>query len=234
MNIQDAIGKIEKKENLTEEEMRSVFDAIMSGEAPPEEIKTFLVALHHKGETTAEITGAAKVMREKSVKIDAGEGPVIDTCGTGGTSLGVFNVSTASAFVVAACGVKVAKHGNRAASSKCGSADVLEELGVKIDVSPEVTERCVKEINIGFLFAPLFHGAMKHAIGPRKEIGHRTIFNILGPLSNPASCKRQVLGVYDRKLVKTMAEVLKNLGSTDVFVVHGDDGLDEVTITGST
>ncbi|MFC1644264.1 anthranilate phosphoribosyltransferase, partial [Candidatus Omnitrophota bacterium] len=186
-----------------------------------------------KGETVDEITGAAKVMREKALKIKAGP-TVVDTCGTGGTGTNTFNISTTTAFVLAGCGVKVAKHGNRSASSRCGSADVLEELGVNLNVSVRTVERCIKTINIGFLYAPLFHGAMKHAITPRREIGIRTIFNILGPLSNPASARYQVLGVYRKDLTETIARVLKKLGSKRAYVVHGMDALDEVTVTAKT
>lgn len=232
--IKDAIRKLVKKIDLTEAETRKVFNEIMSGRASHEDIVLFLKALKIKGETVSEITGAAKVMREKSVKIDSGLGPVVDTCGTGGSGKNIFNVSTAAAFVVAGCGVKVAKHGNRSASSECGSADVLEALGVKIDVSPKMVERCIKRIGIGFLYAPLFHKAMKHAAGPRREIGKRTIFNILGPLSNPAKATSQVIGVYDAGLTEAMAKVLKRLGLRRAFVVHGMDGLDEVTIADKT
>ncbi|MFH1665451.1 MAG: anthranilate phosphoribosyltransferase [Candidatus Omnitrophota bacterium] len=235
MDIKRAIGKVVLFENLTAEETRSVFDEIMSGHAAAAQIGAFITALRMKGETVDEITGAALAMREKALKINpAGAGAVLDTCGTGGSGTGVFNVSTASAFVIAACGVKVAKHGNRAASSKCGSADVLESLGVRLDIPPESVAGCIDKINIGFLFAPVYHGAMKHAAAPRKEIGIRTIFNILGPLSNPASADRQVLGVYDRALTEVLANVLRNLGTKRAYVVSGDDGLDEVTITGST
>jgi anthranilate phosphoribosyltransferase len=197
-------------------------------------VGALIVALRMKGETVDEITGAAKVMREKALKIKIDHEPLLDTCGTGGTGIDRFNISTAMAFVLAGCGVKVAKHGNRSASSRCGSADVLEKLGVKIDVPAEITEKCIKEINIGFLFAPAFHSAMKYAVTPRKEIGVRTIFNILGPLSNPASATCQVLGVFKDELTETMANVLGKLGVKRAFVVHGDDGLDEVSITGRT
>ena len=233
MDIKKAINKVAGLKDLTEKETRSVFNAIMGGKATPSQIGAFITALRMKGETVEEITGATKVMREKAVKIKA-KGTVLDTCGTGGSGLDTFNISTTSAFVIAGCGVKVAKHGNRSASSKCGSADVLEELGVKLNVPARVTDKCLKNINIGFMFAPLFHGAMKHAITPRKEIGIRTIFNILGPLSSPASATCQVLGVFKDELTDTMAKVLKKLGTRRAYVVHGSDGLDEVTITGKT
>ena len=233
MNIKEATAKVVCFENLTERQMRSVFGEIMSGKATSSQIGAFITALRMKGETVDEITGAARVMREKATRIKV-RGTVLDTCGTGGTGIKRFNISTTVAFVLAGCGVKVTKNGNRAASSHCGSADVLEQLGVKLDVSAKVTEKCLKNIGIGFLFAPLFHGAMKHAAGPRKEIGIRTIFNILGPLCNPASATCQVLGVFDERLTEPMAKVLKNLGTKRAFVVHGMDNLDEVTIAGKT
>ncbi len=246
--IQEAIEKVVRRIDLTEEEMRSAFEEIMSGVATYAQIGAFVTALRMKGETAAEITGAAKVMREKSVHISAGAPTVdidrddinidaetiVDTCGTGGSGTNTFNISTTVAFVVAGCGLKVAKHGNRSASSRCGSADVLEALGVKLDVAPDLVQRCLLEIGIGFLYAPLFHNAMKYAMAPRKEIGIRTIFNILGPLSNPANATSQVLGVYDAKLTETLAQVLKNLGSKRAFVVYGMDTLDEITLTGKT
>ncbi|MDP3804544.1 MAG: anthranilate phosphoribosyltransferase [Candidatus Omnitrophota bacterium] len=231
--IREAIEKAVNRINLSEGEIREVFDEIMSGKAAQSQIGSFLTALRMKGETVDEITGAAKVMREKSVHINVGEA-VVDTCGTGGSKANTFNISTTAAFVVAGCGLKVAKHGNRGSSSLCGSADVLEALGVRLDTSPELVERCIREVGMGFMYAPLFHGAMKHAVGPRKEIGIRTIFNILGPLSNPANAASQVLGVYDAALTEVMAGVLKNLGVRRAFVVHGMDGLDEITITGET
>ncbi|MEA3489575.1 MAG: anthranilate phosphoribosyltransferase [Candidatus Omnitrophota bacterium] len=236
MDIRTAIKRAVCFEDLTERETHAVFEQIMGGKATPSQIAAFITALSMKGETVEEITGAAKVMREKAVRIRVSgrKGEILDTCGTGGSGSNTFNISTTVAFILAGCGVKVAKHGNRSASSHCGSADVLEELGVKIDVSPGVVERCINEINIGFLFAPLFHGAMKYAAIPRKEIGIRTIFNILGPLCNPASATCQVLGVFDEKLTETMAKVLKKLGSKRAYVVHGCDPLDEVTITGKT
>ncbi|MBD3425841.1 MAG: anthranilate phosphoribosyltransferase [Candidatus Omnitrophica bacterium] len=231
--MKQAIQKIVEGVDLTEKQTRSVFTGIMTGKATPSQIGAFITALRMKGETVEEITGAAKAMRQKAVKIRV-PGTVLDTCGTGGSAKHTFNVSTTAAFVLAACGVKVAKHGNRAASSKCGSADVLEELGVKITASKRVMERCLKKIDIGFLFAPLYHGAMKHALMPRREIGIRTVFNILGPLSNPAFANCQILGVYDRRLTDTMARVLKKLGTKSAYIVCGDDGLDEVSIADRT
>ena len=231
--IREAAEKVARRIDLTEDETRKVFGEIMSGAASPEDIVRFLKALRDKGETVEEITGAAKAMREKSLRIDAGKG-LIDTCGTGGTGINTFNISTAAAFVVAGSGVKVAKHGNRSASGHCGSADVLEALGVKIELGPEAVRKSILESGIGFMYAPLFHSAMKHAAKPRKDIGGRTIFNILGPLSNPAGATGQVVGVYDEKLTQTLAKVLKKLGSKRAIVVHGSDGLDEITITGET
>jgi len=231
--IREAIDKVTKGIDLADAEMRGAFEEIMSGKAAHGDIVAFLVALGKKGETVEEITAAAKVMREKACTIDAGTG-LIDTCGTGGSGLDTFNISTVSAFVVAGAGLKVAKHGNRGASSRCGSADVLEALGVKLDIGRDAVARSIKEVGIGFMYAPLFHGAMKHAALPRKEIGTKTIFNILGPLSNPANASYQIMGVYDGRLTETLAHVLMNLGLKKAFVVHGMDGLDEITITDKT
>ncbi len=237
MDIKRAIREVVAGKDLTEAEMASVFDVIMTGKATPAQIAGFLTALRLKGETADEITGAARIMRKRALKLKVSCAPgekLVDTCGTGGSGLSTFNFSTASAFITAGCGVKVAKHGNRSASGKCGSADVLEELGIKLDVSARVVERCINEIGIGFIYAPVFHSSMKHAIGPRKEIGIRTIFNLLGPLCNPAFPARQVIALYDGTLTVTIARVLKNLGLEKAYVVHGSDGLDEVTITGKT
>jgi anthranilate phosphoribosyltransferase len=236
MNIKKAIGKVISFKDLTEKEMYSVFSGIMSGKATPPQIGAFITALRMKGETVDEITGAARVMRKKAVKIKvaASSANILDTCGTGGTGTDTFNISTTVAFVLAGCGVKVAKHGNRSASSRCGSADVLEELGVKLDVPVGTVEECINALNIGFLFAPLFHGAMRYAVTPRREIGIRTIFNVLGPLCNPASAACQILGVYKEDLTETIAKVLKKLGSKRAYVVHGNGPLDEVTVTGKT
>lgn len=234
MEAKEAIKKVVEGKDLSEKEMEGVFSSIMSGRYTPEQIASFLTALRIKGETIQEITAAARVMRKASIKIKVAGDCVIDTCGTGGSGINTFNFSTASAFVAAGCGVKVAKHGNRSASGRCGSADVLERLGVKLDVSPRLTEKLINSIGIGFMFAPLFHKSMKYAVGPRKEIGIRTIFNLLGPLCNPASPDRQVMAVYDGALTTIIAGVLKNLGLKRAFVVHGEPGLDEVTITGPT
>jgi anthranilate phosphoribosyltransferase len=229
-----AIGKLIEQHDLTEEESAQAMRQIMEGGATPAQIAAFLVALRIKGETIEEITGCARVMREKATHIRAAYPNMIDTCGTGGDGSQTFNISTTAAFVVAGAGVPVAKHGNRAMSSRCGSADLLQALGVAIELSPEMAEACLAEVGITFLFAPLFHSAMKYAIGPRREIGVRTIFNILGPLTNPAGAKRQILGVSRKELAAPMAQVLGNLGSTRAFVVHGADGLDEITTTGET
>jgi len=247
MDIKEALQKIIKAQNLSLDETKDVFEQIMSGQASDAQIGAFITALRLKGETAEEITGAAQIMRNKAVKLDVNAGvdidaedinideeTIVDTCGTGGSGTNTFNVSTACAFLVAGCGLKVAKHGNRSVSSQCGSADVLKELGVNIDLEPKKVAQCVKNIGIGFLYAPLFHGAMKYAIGPRREIGIRTIFNVLGPLTNPAGANSQVLGVYDDHLTQTIAEVLKNLGIKRAFVVCGANTLDEITITGQT
>ncbi len=233
--IKEAISKVVKGEDITEEDMVHVMGEIMGGEASPAQIGAFLTALRVKGETPSEITGAARVMREKATKIEAGtKAQVVDTCGTGGDESMTFNISTAAAFVVSAAGLTVAKHGNRSVSSKSGSADVLRSLGVNIEAEVSRVEECLSQIGIGFLFAPLLHGAMKHAAPIRREIGIRTIFNILGPLTNPAGAKRQVIGVYAPELTDTLAKVLFNLGCEHAFVVRGEDGLDEITLTTET
>jgi len=235
--IKEAIGKVVMGQDLNREEMEQVMDQIMSGEATPAQIGAFITALRLKGETVDEITGAAVIMRRKALQVKipgSGSEVIVDTCGTGGDNSGTFNISTAAAFVAAGAGLKVAKHGNRSVSSKCGSADVLKELGVNIEMPAEEVGKCIAEAGIGFLYAPLCHSAMKHAIGPRREIGIRTIFNILGPLTNPAGAAVQVLGVYDASLTEVMARVLNNLGSKAAYIVHGLDKLDEVSITGPT
>lgn len=232
--IKELISKVIEKEDLTEEEATAVMNEIMEGEATPAQIAAFLTALRLKGESVEEITGFARVMREKATRVRVKEKTVVDTCGTGGDGTHTFNISTVAAFVVAGAGLVVAKHGNRSVSSKCGSADLLEALGVKIDADLGKVEECLKEVGIGFLFAPLLHGAMKYAIGPRREIGVRTVFNILGPLTNPAGANAQVLGVYAPELTETLSGVLRNLGSEHAFLVHGSDGLDEITLTGKT
>jgi len=213
--------------------MSEAFDVIMSGEATPAQIGAFIVALRMKGETVDEIAGGASSMRRHALFIDAGGLPVVDTCGTGGDSCDTFNISTTAAFVVAGAGVPVAKHGNRAISSKCGSADLLAELGVNLDVEPETVEECIRDAGIGFMFAPKLHPAMKHAMGPRRELGVRTVFNMLGPLTNPAGARGQIIGVFSPELTEPFAGVLKLLGSTRAFIVHGHDGMDEITTTDS-
>ncbi len=231
--IKEAINLAVQGKDLTEEQMTDTMQEIMEGNTTDAQIGAFLTAMRMKGETVEEITGAAIVMREKVAAIKAPEGTV-DTCGTGGDMSGTFNISTTSSLVVAACGIPVAKHGNRSVSSSCGSADVLEALGIKIDLTPPKVEECLASTGFGFMFAPLFHPAMKFAIGPRKEMAIRTIFNILGPLTNPAGADRQVLGVFSDKLTEPMAQVLGNLGAKHAYVVHGEDGLDEITTTDKT
>src|SRR5512136_1726278 len=232
--IKEAIAKVVRAEDLREAEMMTIMTEVMNGEATPAQIAAFITALRIKGETVEEVTGAARVMRQRATRIDARSSVVVDTCGTGGDGRGTFNISTTSAFVAAAAGLTVAKHGNRAVSSGCGSADVLEALGVNINAPPEIVEECIHQIGIGFLFAPKLHGAMKYAIGPRREIGIRTIFNMLGPLTNPAGATSQLIGVYNPRLTEMFAGVLKNLGTKTALVVHGSDGMDEATVTGKT
>ncbi len=232
--IKDAIAKLADRTSLSEKEAEEVMLEIMNGQATPAQIAAYLMGLRLKGETVEEIAGSARAMREKATRIRVADPLVVDTCGTGGDRAHTFNISTTAAFVVAGGGLTVAKHGNRSVSSKSGSADVLAALGVKIDLPTERIEDCVNEIGIGFLFAPLFHGAMKHCAGPRQEMGVRTLLNILGPLTNPAGAAIQVLGVYDGNLTEVMAKVLIHLGTQHCFVVHGMDGLDEITLTDRT
>ncbi|MCB1756816.1 MAG: anthranilate phosphoribosyltransferase [Gammaproteobacteria bacterium] len=234
MNIQQALAKVIAGENLSSAEMRDVMMQIMTGEATGAQIGGFLVALRLKGETVEEIAAAAAVMRELATPVSVKGEHVVDIVGTGGDVSHTFNISTACTFVVAAAGGKVAKHGNRAVSSSSGSADLLEEAGVNLQLTPQQVAACIDEVGVGFMFAPLHHSAMKHAIGPRKEMGIRTIFNVLGPLTNPAGAENQLLGVFDESLLEPMANVLKALGSRHVMVVHADDGLDEISITGPT
>lgn len=234
MNIREAIEKLVNRVSLSESETIDVMNQIMTGEATPLQVASFLTALRMKGETVEEITGAARVMREKAHRVNVGSNIVLDTCGTGGDQKGTFNISTTCAFVIAAAGVKVAKHGNRSVSSQSGSADVLAALGVKVDAPKECVEACIAEIGIGFLFAPLLHEAMKYAVQPRRDIGIRTIFNLLGPLTNPAMANYQLIGLYSGELVGVIAHVLKNLGSTRAMVVHGLEGLDEISLCGPT
>ncbi len=231
--IREAIDTLVSGQSLTMEQAAAVMNEIMGGEATPAQFGAFVTALRLKGETVEEIAGMARVMREKAVPVAVSE-PVVDTCGTGGDASGSFNISTAAAFVVAGAGLKVAKHGNRSMSSVCGSADVMEALGVKIDLGAEQVQKCLEEVGIGFMFAPNFHPAMKYAAAPRREIGIRTVFNILGPLTNPAGAKSQVLGVAEGSLTMKMAQVLELLGCHHALVVHGEDGLDEITPSGRT
>lgn len=234
MDMKQALNTVVSRQDLTEEQMMAVMKTIMTGEATDAQIGGFLVALRMKGETIDEITGAARVMRELATPVSINDDHLVDTCGTGGDGANIFNVSTAAAFVVAAAGGKVAKHGNRSVSSTTGSADVLEAAGVNLNLSAEQVTRAINEIGVGFMFAPAHHGAMKHAIGPRKELAMRTIFNMLGPITNPASVPNQVLGVFNGDLCKPLAEVLGRLGSNHVLVVHAKDGLDEISLACAT
>ncbi len=232
--MQQAIKAVTEKRDLNTEEMAATMRLIMTGEATPAQVGGFLIGLRMKGETIDEIASAAAVMRELATKVEVDKNHLVDTCGTGGDASGSFNVSTASAIVVAAAGGKVAKHGNRSISSKSGSADVLETAGVNLELSPAQIAECVSQIGVGFMFAPLHHSAMKHAIGPRREMAVRTIFNVLGPLTNPAGAPNQVLGVFSKELVEPLAHVLQRLGSEHVLVVHAEDGMDEISIASAT
>lgn len=234
MDMQAAIRSVTEKQNLSSDDMTAVMRTIMTGQATAAQIGGFLIGLRMKGETVDEIAAAARVMRELATRVELTGNHMVDTCGTGGDGASTFNISTASAMVAAAAGAQVAKHGNRSVSSSCGSADVLEAAGVNLDLSPEQVAQCVNEIGVGFLFAPKHHGAMKHAIGPRKEMGVRTLFNLLGPLTNPAGAPNQVLGVFSADWVEPLANVLKQLGSEHVLVVHAQDGLDEISIAAPT
>lgn len=234
MDIQAAIKQLIQRQDFSHDEMSDVMNQIMTGNATPAQIGGFLIGLQMKGETVTEIAAAAEVMRSLATPVHINGNHVVDTCGTGGDGASTFNVSTASAFVAAAAGCQVAKHGNRSISSSSGSADVLEAAGVNLELSPEQVKHCIETVGVGFMFAQKHHGAMKHAIGPRREMGVRTIFNLLGPLTNPAQAAHQVLGVFDKKWVKPMAEVLQKLGSQHVLVVHAEDGLDEISIGAET
>ena len=234
MDMQQAIRAVTENRDLNSDEMQSVMRLIMTGEATQAQIGGFLIGLRMKGETVDEIAAAAAVMRELATKVEVSGPHLVDTCGTGGDGASTFNISTTSALVVAAAGGKVAKHGNRSISSKCGSADLLEAAGVSLDLDPAQVARCVEEIGVGFMFAPKHHGAMKHAIGPRKEMGVRTIFNVLGPLTNPAGAPNQVLGVFAEQWLEPLAVVLGRLGSDHVLVVHAEDGMDEISISAPT
>ena len=235
MDIKQALSQVVSGKSLLTADMQMVMRQIMTGQCTDAQIGALLVALRMKGESIDEIVGAASVMRELAHQVSVpGSAKLVDTCGTGGDGANIFNVSTAAAFVVAAAGGKVAKHGNRAISGKSGSADLLEAAGVYLNLSPEQVARCIDTVGVGFMFAPAHHGAMKHAIGPRRELGLRTVFNMLGPMTNPAGVKHQVIGVFDKALCRPMAEVLGRLGSEHVLVVHAEDGLDEFTLAGAT
>ena len=231
MDIQEAISRVIERRNLSGEEMTEVMQSIMTGGATPSQIGGFLIGLRMKGETVTEIASAASVMRELAAGVNInGLNHAVDIVGTGGDASGTFNISTASMFVAAAAGCHVAKHGNRSVSSKSGSADVLEAAGIRLDLSPAQVERCVREVGVGFMFAPGHHSAMKHAIGPRREMGVRTIFNVLGPLTNPAGVPNQLIGVFSEELLEPLASVMQKLGSRHVLVVHSRDGMDEISI----
>ena len=231
--IKEAIAKLVEGIDLTQQEAEAVMGQVMEGEATPSQISAFLTALRIKGETVEEIAGCARAMRSSAIKVITRPGQLVDTCGTGGDGAATFNISTTVAFVAAGAGLSVAKHGNRAISSRCGSADLLESLGVKIDLGPKEIARCIEEVGIGFLFAPRLHPAMKHAIAPRREMGIRTIFNLLGPLTNPASATTQLIGVYHPQLTETLAQVLSLLGSHHAMIIHGADSLDELSTSGT-
>ena len=234
MNITSAISKITSGLNLKENEMSDVMLDLLEGRTTDAQIGAFLIALNMKGETVEEVLGAAKIMRKLSAKVEVNKDKLVDTCGTGGSGIGIFNVSTTAAFVACACGARVAKHGNRSATRKSGSADLLEAAGVSLELNPSQVSDCIENVGLGFMFAPGHHSAMKHVIGPRKEIAHKSIFNILGPLTNPASTPNQVMGVYDEKWMKPVTEVHKSLGSKNVMVVHSEDNLDEISIASKT
>ena len=234
MEIRSALDKIIQRQDLSEHEMFATFTQIMSGEATDTQIGALLVAMRMKGETIDEISGAVNAMRSLSIKVEIDTDNAVDIVGTGGDGANLFNVSTAAAFVVAAAGGIVAKHGNRSVSSKSGSADVLESLKIGINLNPEQVAECINKVGLGFMFAPMHHKAMKHAVGPRRELGLRTIFNILGPMTNPANVDRQLIGVYDRKWCRPVAEVMRNIGSKHILVVHSEDGLDEISCASRT
>ncbi len=234
MNIKEALDRIVGQLDLSTAEMQDVMREIMTGQCSDAQIGAFLLGLRMKSETIDEIVGAAQIMRELAAPVRINAERLVDTCGTGGDGMNIFNVSTAAAFVVAAAGGNVAKHGNRAVSGKSGSADLLEAAGVYLNLTPEQVARCVESVGVGFMFAPAHHGAMKHAIGPRRELGLRTIFNMLGPMTNPAGVKHQVIGVFSKALCRPLAEVLQRLGSTHVLVVHAQDGLDEISLAAPT
>ena len=231
--IREALARAVEGRNLSHADMKAAMQQVMQGEATPAQVAGLLIALRMKGETVDELTAATEVMRQFATPVEVSSDlrdQLIDTCGTGGDGKGLFNVSTAVAFVVAAAGGRVAKHGNRSVSSRCGSADLLEAAGVKIELGPEAVARCIEEIGVGFMFAPIYHSAMKHAIGPRKEMGVRTLFNLIGPLTNPAGASNQLMGVFSADWLEKIAEVLNRLGTTHALIVHSEDGLDEISV----
>lgn len=234
MNIQEGIKQVTSNQDLEQNEMFAITTQILEGSVTDAQIGAFIIALSMKGETVDEVLGAVNAMRQLSTKVTVDIPNLIDTCGTGGTGIGIFNVSTTSTFVASYCGAKVAKHGNRTATRKSGSADLLEQAGVSLSLQPDEIAKCIEEVGIGFMFAPAHHSAMKHVVGPRKEIGQKSIFNVLGPLTNPASARRQLMGVYDKKWMLPIAEVLKQLGSEHLIIVHSQDGLDEISIAAPT
>ena len=234
MNIQEGINTVTSNQSLDQKQMSSIMSEILEGNATDAQIGAFLIGLSMKGETIEEVLGAVEVMRSLSAKVDTDLPILVDTCGTGGSGIGIFNVSTASAFVASQCGAKVAKHGNRSATRKSGSADLLEQAGVSLALKPNEVADCIKNIGLGFMFAPSHHSAMRHVVGPRREIAQKSIFNILGPLTNPASATRQVMGVYNKRWMNPIANVLKELGSEHILMVHSQDGLDEISIASAT
>lgn len=234
MDIQNALGRVVDQLDLSTDEMKSVMGQIMRGQATEAQIGAFLMGLRMKSETIDEIVGAVQVMRELATPVRVETANLVDICGTGGDGSNLFNVSTAAAFVIAAAGGHVAKHGNRAVSSKSGSSDLLDRAGIRLDLTPENVARCIEDIGVGFMFAPAHHSAMKYTVGPRKELGMRTLFNILGPMTNPAGVRHQLIGVFSEKLCRPMAEVLRRLGSEHILVVHSADGLDEISLASRT
>ena len=234
MEVKESINKINKGQDLSKKEISSVMNQILTGSVTQDQIVTFLRSLSAKGESIEEVIGSAEVMRDLSSKVSVNQEHLVDTCGTGGVGSGIFNVSTTAAFIASSCGAKVAKHGNRSTTRQSGSADLLETAGVALELNPDQVKQCIENVGVGFMFAPAHHSAMKYAVGARKELGIKTIFNLLGPLTNPAGALNQVLGVFDNKWVRPIAEVLKRLGSKNVLVLHSQDGLDEISTASST
>ena len=234
MEVKESINKINKGQDLSKKEISSVMNQILTGSVAQDQIVSFLGSLSAKGESIEEVIGSAEVMRDLSSKVSVNQEYLVDTCGTGGVGSGIFNVSTTAAFIASSCGAKVAKHGNRSTTRQSGSADLLETAGVALELNPDQVKQCIENVGVGFMFAPAHHSAMKYAVGARKELGIKTIFNLLGPLTNPAGALNQVLGVFDNKWVRPIAEVLKRLGSKNVLVLHSQDGLDEISTASST